>query len=85
VIKEKDEGHKEALARILAAITEEAGNEQTARRTLRERVEADNRAIVDHAVRTSEGAKPKPVVNLPIAIFLFSLVGPVSLLAGRPG
>jgi hypothetical protein len=51
-IKERDEGNKEALARILAAITEEAGDDvTTARRILRERVEADERAIVDEAVR----------------------------------
>jgi hypothetical protein len=50
-IKERDEDNKEALARILAAITEEAGDDvKTARRILRERVEADERAIVDHAV-----------------------------------
>jgi hypothetical protein len=44
-------GHKEALARILAAITEEAGDVAASRRILRARVEADERAIVDEAVR----------------------------------
>ena len=51
-IKERDQGNKEALARILAAITEEAGDDvKTATRILRERVEADERAIVDEALR----------------------------------
>src|SRR5215218_8729531 len=50
-IKERDKGNAQALARILAAITEEAGDLQTATRILRERVEADERAIVDEAVR----------------------------------
>jgi hypothetical protein len=50
--KERDERNREALARILAAITEEAGEDDaTARRILRERVEAHERAIVDEAVR----------------------------------
>ena len=40
------------MARILAAITEEAGHDvQTASRILRDRVAADERAIVDEAVR----------------------------------
>jgi hypothetical protein len=51
-IKEQDKGNREALARILAAITEEAGHDvHTASRILRERVAADERAIVDEAVR----------------------------------
>jgi len=50
-IKEQDKGNREALARILAAITEEAGHFHTASRILRERVAADERAIVDEAVR----------------------------------
>jgi hypothetical protein len=51
-IKERDNGNKEALARILAAITEEAGHDvHTAARILRERVAADERAIVDEALR----------------------------------
>ena len=39
------------MARIPAAITEKAGDLQTATTILRERVEADERAIVDEAVR----------------------------------
>jgi len=50
-IKERDKGNAQALDRILAAITEQAGDLQTATRILRERVEADERAIVDEAVR----------------------------------
>jgi hypothetical protein len=51
-VKMRDAGNKEALARILAAITEEADHDvQTARRILRERIAADERAIVDEAVR----------------------------------
>jgi hypothetical protein len=51
-IKERDRGNKEVLARLLAAITEEAGHDPaTATRILRQRVEADERAIVDEAVR----------------------------------
>jgi hypothetical protein len=46
VIKERDEGNKETLARILAAITEEAGEVKTARRILLERVEADQRRMM---------------------------------------
>ena len=51
VINERHEGTKEALARILAAISEEASDVETVTRILRERVEADERAIVDEAVR----------------------------------
>ena len=50
-IKERDKGTAQALARIFTAISEEAGDLQTATRILRERVEADERAIVDEAVR----------------------------------
>ena len=51
-VKMRDAGNKEALARILAAITEEAGEDDaTARRILRESVEAHECAIVDEAVR----------------------------------
>ena len=51
-VQMRNAGNKEALARILAAITEEAGHDvPTATRILRDRVAADERAIVDEAVR----------------------------------